>query len=158
MQTKEQRKVSAHKYYIKNREEILKVSKKHYTEYYKTHKEDYARRQREWNIKNKARATERRKKYRKANWAKIEDQRLMANFGIGLEEYNNMVLAQQNKCAICGNVPRGNKKLAVDHNHETGKIRGLLCHLCNNAIGLFGEDTSVLQNAIIYLVAHKELL
>ena len=67
------------------------------------------------------------------------------DFLIGLYE------AQQGKCAICGNEPSSKRALHVDHNHETGKVRGLLCHGCNVALGSFKEDVNTLNKAIEYL-------
>jgi hypothetical protein len=61
-----------------------------------------------------------------------------------------MILSQNNLCAICNN-PSKNKALAIDHNHKTGEVRGLLCHHCNLAIGLFKEDIDVFTSAIKYL-------
>src|SRR5271157_4402789 len=57
------------------------------------------------------------------------DQVLRRKFGISLDEYNIMVLKQDGKCAICGGV-NSNRNLAVDHNHATGQVRGLLCSRC----------------------------
>ncbi len=61
---------------------------------------------------------------------------------------------QDNKCAICKKTVEENKRnLAVDHNHITGKIRGLLCNTCNSALGMFKGDlgTDLLEKAINYL-------
>lgn len=70
-------------------------------------------------------------------------------YGLNEKEYNNMLLSQNNICAIC-NKP-SNKTLHIDHNHTTGAIRGLLCSNCNTGIGMFKEDTAVLTKAIEYL-------
>ena len=71
-------------------------------------------------------------------------------YGLTEEEYNNMVLSQNNLCAICNN-PSNNKALAIDHNHKTGEVRGLLCQNCNLAIGLFKENIIIFNKAIEYL-------
>jgi len=84
---------------------------------------------------------------------------LKSKYGIDLEQYNEMLLKQKGLCAICGlpSVDRnqwGMKSLAVDHNHVTGEIRGLLCSKCNRAIGLLLVDkfgVMNLQKAISYL-------
>jgi hypothetical protein len=57
---------------------------------------------------------------------------------------------QNNTCAICGNI-NTYKSMNVDHNHTTGEIRGLLCHTCNKALGLFKEDLNILTSACNYL-------
>lgn len=69
-------------------------------------------------------------------------------------EYDARNEAQQGLCAICGNEPTGRGKhgrLFVDHCHATGRVRGLLCGLCNAALGAFGDDPALLVRAIEYL-------
>lgn len=58
---------------------------------------------------------------------------------------------QQGKCAICGEIPKSERGLHVDHCHTTGAVRGLLCHGCNTGIGALKEDAEILSNAIKYL-------
>lgn len=58
------------------------------------------------------------------------------------------------KCAICNSEETRDGKLAIDHCHSTGKFRGMLCHKCNMALGLFGDDIEVMSNAIEYLKQH----
>jgi Recombination endonuclease VII len=71
-------------------------------------------------------------------------------YGITPEEYRAMVEEQDNKCAICFNLsPTAN--LYIDHDHTTGKVRGLLCRDCNSGIGLLHDDPALLQNALWYL-------
>ena len=81
---------------------------------------------------------------------------LKKKFGITLDEFNVMVKNQNGVYAICGKPEnktgcRGTKNLSVDHNHETGKIRGLLCYKCNLGIGNFLENGKLLTKAINYL-------
>ena len=73
------------------------------------------------------------------------------------EDYD-LLLEQQSKCcAICrSDDPSGFKYFHIDHDHTTGKIRGLLCSKCNTAIGLFGEDIAVMNAALDYLKRHSE--
>ncbi|MFX0614056.1 endonuclease VII domain-containing protein [Escherichia coli] len=78
-----------------------------------------------------------------------------SRFGITLECYRNMLKAQNEVCAICGKVNGCGKALAVDHDHETGKVRALLCANCNVGIGLLKDDPNVLKKAYEYLFAHK---
>lgn len=78
-------------------------------------------------------------------------------YGITLSDYEAMLKKQGGVCAICGQKEtRKNKytgicKLHIDHDHKTGKFRGLLCHACNFAIGLFNDNTDILKSAILYL-------
>ncbi|CAB4217019.1 Recombination endonuclease VII [uncultured Caudovirales phage] len=87
---------------------------------------------------------------------------LKKSFGITLEEYRKKQEEQSNVCAICGNPEVDVDKkagrvrgLAVDHNHTTGQVRGLLCRGCNQGIGNFQEDLQRLKNAVSYLERHE---
>jgi hypothetical protein len=71
-------------------------------------------------------------------------------YGITKEKYKELMAISGNKCMICQNSPT-NKSLHVDHCHSTGILRGILCHGCNTALGLFRDDVSVLNSAIDYL-------
>lgn len=76
---------------------------------------------------------------------------MKAKFGITPEEYDVMLNKQNGVCAICSNTCRSGRRLAIDHCHKTGKIRGLLCGECNNGIGKLKDDPSLLRKAITYL-------
>jgi hypothetical protein len=107
----------------------------------------------DWEAKNR----ERRNAYRRANPAPSNqgDTRysyhLETTYGLSLEEYEAMLEAQDHVCAICGGPD--SRRLAVDHCHETERIRGLLCHKCNTALGLLQDDTTRMERAIAYLGA-----
>jgi hypothetical protein len=81
------------------------------------------------------------------------------NYGITLEEYNNLLNSQNGRCAICDKMETQSSckngtidSLRVDHDHKTGKIRGLLCSKCNFALGHFNDDIELLNKAIKYLL------
>ncbi len=77
-------------------------------------------------------------------------------FGITLEDYNVMFAAQEGRCDICTTHQSDLKRsLAVDHNHETGKVRSLLCSNCNIALGNFRDSDVVLERALQYLRRHS---
>jgi hypothetical protein len=76
------------------------------------------------------------------NWAK-------RGIAITLEEYNQMVKDQNGVCKICGG--KGARDLCADHDHATGRVRGLLCSKCNYILGYCNDNTQVLRNAIAYL-------
>jgi hypothetical protein len=77
---------------------------------------------------------------------------LRKKFGITPEEYDGMLETQGGSCAICGTTdPKPNKCFSVDHDHETGEVRGLLCLSCNTSMGLVGDDPDLLRKAIAYL-------
>jgi ribosomal protein L34E len=83
--------------------------------------------------------------------------RLKSEFGITQEDYDRILASQNGCCAICGarenkvNHSRPRKFLYVDHDHKTGKVRGILCHNCNFAIGYFKDDPERMRRAADYL-------
>lgn len=87
------------------------------------------------------------------------DTELRRKYGIGLNELRAMAEAQDYRCAICGEketelrdgLPR---HLAIDHDHVTGAVRGLLCQSCNTGLGKFRDSVSVMILAIVYLEKH----
>jgi len=91
----------------------------------------------------------------KANPEQTRCAKLRRNYGITLAEYDEMLEAQGGRCKIeaCRtDVPGGHGRFHVDHNHETGKIRGLLCHRCNIGLGHFRDSPHLLQSARDYLL------
>lgn len=102
------------------------------------------------------------KKWREANPDRAIDNEMKKRYGISLNDYNSMFDEQNGACAICHNeetrVDHWNKmvsRLAVDHDHKTGKVRGLLCHSCNNSLGHMHDDPSRMMQAAIYLASHS---
>lgn len=84
---------------------------------------------------------------------------LRRNYGISVERYMEIFEEQFGRCGICGGSEAGGPKGAsfgVDHNHDTGKIRGLLCMSCNTALGHFKESKQLLRTAIRYLEKHEK--
>lgn len=81
------------------------------------------------------------------------DARLRQDWKRGLAWYFETLAAQGGGCAICGDTPADGRRLDVDHDHETGRIRGLLCMPCNIGIGNLREDPARLAAAIEYLGA-----
>lgn len=69
--------------------------------------------------------------------------------------YTRQMLKQGGKCAICREPPGENRRLDIDHNHRTGKVRELLCVRCNAAIGMMRESPKLLKAAIAYLRRHN---
>ena len=78
----------------------------------------------------------------------------LKRFGITEDDYNDMYNAQMGLCAIC-HKPENGIKLAVDHCHDSGKVRGLLCKRCNMGIGLLGDSPDTLISAAMYLKGAK---
>lgn len=79
----------------------------------------------------------------------------LRKYNLTLDDFNAMWAEQEGKCAICQHdmAPKGRKKdaVAVDHNHATGEVRGLLCRGCNHGIGNLKDDPEVLKRAVQYL-------
>lgn len=91
-------------------------------------------------------------KWYEKNLSKIRNRILKRDYGITLEQYYSIFQKQSSCCAICNrSQSEFEKVLCVDHNHKTGEVRGLLCDLCNKAIGLFQDQIDRLRNAIKYL-------
>lgn len=81
--------------------------------------------------------------------SKHSDYLLKTKYGFSIAQYKELFEKQNGLCAICRRPDT--KKLAVDHDHKTGKIRGLLCQAHNRAIGMFHDDIKELESAISYL-------
>lgn len=75
---------------------------------------------------------------------------IKSKYNINIEVYNNLVKIQNNECAICYQ-SQENKRLYIDHDHISGKIRGLLCQKCNSALGLFNDCEQTITQALNYL-------
>ncbi len=84
--------------------------------------------------------------------------RFKKSYGITPEQYDEMAAAQGGACRICGRLaaPDPRKGLYVDHDHSTGRVRGLLCSQCNTALGLLNDDVALLAGAIEYLKAQYQ--
>ena len=87
---------------------------------------------------------------------------LRKNFGLSMDEYEQMIAKQNNLCGICEkpetfihHQTKETARLAVDHCHKTNKVRKLLCKSCNTALGLFKDDIGVMENAVQYLKDHN---
>jgi hypothetical protein len=84
-------------------------------------------------------------------------EHLMRKYGLTLEQYDAMLKGQGGGCFICGRAPREDISLHVDHDHATGRIRGILCFCCNNALADFKEDPKLLAKAVSYLMEHTDV-
>lgn len=83
---------------------------------------------------------------------KVRNAKYKRNYGISLDDYNELFQKQNGLCAICFKPETRMKyRLHIDHCHGTGKIRGLLCNTCNRALGLFKDNPEVLLRAYKYL-------
>lgn len=116
---------------------------------------------RERYAENRSQVLAQRKRRIKENPAEhaqyMRNWRLQNLYGISSDEYDQLLDQQSGKCTICSRPP-GKRALNVDHNHETGQVRGLLCHGCNTALGLFGDSPDTLGTALGYLRGTKSVI
>jgi hypothetical protein len=105
-----------------------------------------------------------KKQQEKYDPIKKRDENLKRVYGIGIQEYNTLLEQQNHRCAICESIdPKGRKSgrgggvdvFYVDHDHKTGKVRGLLCNICNRTMGYIGENSGILEEMIKYLQKHQ---
>lgn len=80
---------------------------------------------------------------------------LMKRYGMTVEQYGQMSIEQDHRCAICRSPETGNRRLAVDHCHRTGKVRALLCQACNTALGKLKDDPLLIRRAAEYVERHS---
>lgn len=90
-----------------------------------------------------------------------ERKRACAKYGLTVEQFDSLWEKQDGKCAICGTSFVGlggdqNLRPRIDHCHDSGFVRGLLCNKCNRALGLFSDDEEILRNALVYLQESKK--
>jgi len=91
--------------------------------------------------------------YRGRYRSKSREWRLQNYYGIGQDEYERILRVQGGCCAICKRLPsEGEKAFAVDHCHKSGRVRGVLCHSCNLALGVFKDDLINVRATISYLL------
>jgi hypothetical protein len=115
----------------------------------------YARKCRECNRNYQAN----RRKQRPEHCAKQHRAAVLKMYGCDLYTYQTLLEKQDHKCAICRqpetNVRKGKtQSLSIDHDHDSKKIRGLLCANCNVAIGMLRDDITILESAIDYLKSY----
>lgn len=142
-----------------NKKRILQRAK----EYGEKNKEKIAKYKKENRLHLNKKAAEWRKRSPKfkANREKTKNVttsgRLKRQYGITLEDYNDLLVVQNYKCAIC---PKSHSEslhgLHIDHCHKTKKVRGLLCMQCNTVLGKVNDNIKILENAITYLKSHNE--
>jgi len=134
-------------------------------------------RMRKWRSENADHVSEYMKQWRSANADRVKEysksymdqylknpdvqkdvfrRNLWKNYKMTTDEFNMIWSAQDGKCKICSVslAPRGrhNNSVAVDHHHQTGAVRGLLCRMCNNGIGCLQDNPSIIQSAARYLL------
>ncbi len=160
-------------YRADHREELNAKQRKRGKLYYQDHKEETKARNRKWAEENPERMKELQQKHREENLEKMKARskqwyqdnkaraavnskksKLRTQYGISLETYDAMMEEQKWHCPICG-VELNKEETAtsprIDHNHETGQVRGILCMKCNSGLGMFKDSPLLLMRAAAYL-------
>jgi DNA-directed RNA polymerase subunit RPC12/RpoP len=168
-------------YYDRNKDKIKELNKKYREDhkeerkkYYEEHKQEIKERNKKYreDQSHKQEIKERNKKYREDHkdymkkyveshkeYIRIKTREYkLKKYGLTLSEFNAILLQQGYKCAICGKPLENRKQAHIDHNHKTGKVRGILCNQCNLLLGYAFDDPDILQNAQDYILAHSNTL
>lgn len=138
----------------KNRERAAKYRRENPEKFREINRKSKQRARKDPDKLNRIRAYQ--KQYREENRKVLSDRERKRKFGISSERYAEMFNLQNGLCAICNRPETATrlgkvKALAVDHCHNTGTIRGLLCADCNTGIGKLKENIDIFQSAIQYL-------
>jgi len=131
-------------YHLKNRRRILEVKSK-------------------WRQENKEARLDYARKYRLANPEKLRNKGLQHRYGLSGDEYRVLLIKQSGVCAICSKPETAKRRwriarLSVDHDHQTGLVRGLLCQRCNNCLTQGDQDILWFNKASTYLEKAKRVL
>lgn len=167
---KDKAKEQAKAWYEQNKERVIQRQ----LEYNANNKEACYERVRQWQQanpeynkeyyrKNKETILERgregAKQWRAANRTKLNRQSYKYKYGVTFADKLQLILVQDCKCAICRgdlDVENEGTRVHLDHDHTTGKIRGVLCARCNTGLGKFKDDVDLLRGAISYLEQHRD--
>ena len=164
--------------YAAHHERAIELHRKQYRRYHAAHLDEERERLRKWRTDHPEKRREQQHKYRATHLDKIQEkhreyntvhrdemnernrknyvadknraQHLRKKYNLSPDEYQAMLSNQNGKCIICGR-NHSEKPLAVDHDHVSGKVRGLLCRSCNAGLGIFKDSIPILLKAIEYL-------
>jgi hypothetical protein len=139
--------------------------------YNANHKERVAAYKAAWVVANKEKRTKSLQQYNNSDKGKVTQRKyrrtpkgkklsrrakIKCEYSMTEQYYDELCQRQGGKCAICGrHRSEFKRRLFIDHDHETGKVRGLLCMMCNTAIGLMKDDISRLLVAAMYLEENR---
>ena len=93
--------------------------------------------------------------HQRQNKGRRKFYQIKSDYGLSKEDYERFVEENLGACPICQNPP-GKKGWVVDHDHVTGKVRGLICQACNVGIGVFHDDPEIMERAAAYLKEHTK--
>ena len=176
---KEELKEYYHQKYLEKRDDVIERTKKYakrFPEKFNAWSRGYCKRNplknalrhKIYNTNNKEKVEKRAKKYRLKNKDRIAKRghdnymsnprkaraKRLKKYGLTIEDFENMLESQGGLCAICGKDNNG-KTFHVDHNHDTGKVRQLLCNACNIGLRSLQDDIEIVEKALNYLRKHN---
>ena len=134
-----------------NRERLRKWGRDYYG---KNRKKMLAQRRSE-RERNRDRYTETNRRYREANREVLSLKEKARRYGLLLADLAELLRKQRGRCAACGDKFTDSKHQHVDHDHATGKVRGILCRGCNHALGNVNDDVERLLELVAYLRRHR---
>jgi|SRR5271166_143719 len=139
--------------------EERKAKQKEWSAKWRTNNKEKDKQQKaKWRANNREQDLANKAKYRADNKEKIAESYrihiLKKEYGMSKEDYDDMLEGQGGVCAICKQVCSTGRALAVDHDHQTGIVRALLCRDCNIALGLMKDKPALLRTAANYLERH----
>jgi hypothetical protein len=114
----------------------------------------WCKRKRDWNKNNPLKAKAITHRAHLNHKEEDREKNYLRSYGITIKDYNELFLKQDGKCAVCGSETVGrktDKNFIIDHDHKTGKVRGLLCHKCNAILGMAQDNIKIFEEAIEYL-------
>jgi Autographiviridae endonuclease VII len=109
-------------------------------------------------VKQSKKNSREKSKGRKATDTDV-DYYMRSRYGIGLSDYNRLLVEQDGKCAACGttDVRNGKTRFDIDHDHETGAVRGLLCGHCNRALGMLNDSADRVTALLSYILSFQNV-
>jgi hypothetical protein len=140
----------AKRYYENNKEYCIKRQRR----YYDVNREIARERTHRYYRKNRNKILEQGKRDRAANKEKYRASKIKYSYGLSKEKFDLIRESQNDLCPICSDPLR---RPHVDHCHETGRVRALLCNRCNVAIGMLREDMSIILRAADYVAKHRDI-
>lgn len=150
----EARKEYMRRYYLANKDKYEGYREKHRDSRNLRNRNAYAN-----NEELRKKIYEQVKEYRRKNPGKKRNCDLKRNYGITSQEFDSILESQGGGCAICGRSQNKEKRiltLHVDHDHNTGKVRGILCSNCNMGVGKFQDDHKLLEKAAAYIRSYQD--